>query len=103
LGRKPATRAQVLTLNFIEKINLEQNVFISEVRKAFPNLQRLSFEKCSSRLLNNKNLEALLGECPNLKSLTIIGSDRLSLKTIAKNPQLCPSLKILETKDCRRK
>ena len=71
--------AQVLGLNLLEKINIEPNVYISEVCKACPNLQRLSFEKCGSRILNNKNLEALLVECPNLKSLEIRGQ---SLATI---------------------
>jgi hypothetical protein len=63
-------------------------------------MQRISFENCSSRILNNKSLETLLPECPNLKSLSITGSDRLGPKTIAKIPSLRPRLKEMEIKNC---
>lgn len=76
--KKPLSCAQILTLNFIGKINLVPNLYISEVYKACPNLQQISFENCGSHPLNNKSLETLLPECSNLKSLTIIGSDRLA-------------------------
>ena len=46
---KPVACAQVLGLKFIGEINIEPNVYISEVCKACPNLQRLSFENSGSR------------------------------------------------------
>ncbi|CAB4432473.1 unnamed protein product [Rhizophagus irregularis] len=89
---KPVACEQVLGLKFIGEINIKPDVYISEVCKACPNLQRLSFENSGSRILKNKNLEALLVECPNLKSLVIRSSRRLSPKTITKIPKLTPSL-----------
>ncbi|CAI2192964.1 9710_t:CDS:1, partial [Funneliformis geosporum] len=58
--------------------------YISEICKACPNLQQLSFENCGLRILSNENLEALLTECPNLKRLTIRGSRYISPKTFLK-------------------
>src|SRR5688572_6520574 len=69
---KPDACAQVLGLKFIGEINIEPDVYISEVCKACPNLQWLSFENCGSRILNNKNLEALLVECPTRTKLCCI-------------------------------
>ncbi|PKY55946.1 hypothetical protein RhiirA4_475832 [Rhizophagus irregularis] len=94
--------SQVLGLKFIGEINIEPDVYISEVCKACPNLQWLSFENCGSRILNNKNLEALLVEYPNLKSLVIRGSRRLSPKTITKIPKLAPSLEMIVIRECLR-
>src|SRR2546423_1194608 len=97
---KPVACEQVLGLKFIGEINIEPDVYISEVCKACLNLQRLNFENCGSRILNNKNLEALLAECPNLKTLSIRGFRRLSPKTFTKIPKLTPSLDII--RDCLR-
>ncbi|PKY40427.1 hypothetical protein RhiirA4_415849 [Rhizophagus irregularis] len=80
---KPVACEQVLGLKFIGEINIEPDVYISEVCKACPNLQQLSFKNSGSRILNNKNLEVLLAECPNL-TLTIRGFRRLSPKTFLK-------------------
>ncbi|CAB4391451.1 unnamed protein product [Rhizophagus irregularis] len=85
---KPVACEQVLGLKFIGEINIKPDVYISEVCKACPNLQRLSFENSGSHILKNKNLETLLVECPNLKSLVIRSSRRLSPKTITKLPKL---------------
>ncbi|CAI2197104.1 6482_t:CDS:1, partial [Funneliformis geosporum] len=74
-----------LGLKFIGEINIEPDVYISEVCKACPNLQWLSFENCGSRILSNENLEVLLVECPNLKRLTIRGSRQISPKAFFKN------------------
>ncbi|CAI2191338.1 11828_t:CDS:1, partial [Funneliformis geosporum] len=78
------------------------DVYISEVCKACPNLQWLSFENSGSRILNNKNLEVLLVECFNLKRLTIRGSRRISLKVFLKIPGLAPSLEMIEIRGCLR-
>ena len=94
--------SQVLGLKFIGEINIEPDVYISEVCKACPNLQWLSFENSGSRILNNKNLEVLLAECPNLKRLTIRGSRRINPKTFLKIPRLTPSLGTIEIRDCLR-
>ena len=99
---KPDACAQVLGLKFIGEINIEQDVYISEVCKACPNLQWLSFENSGSRILNNKNLEEFLAESPNLKRLTIRGSRRLSPKTFLKIPGLAPSLGTIEIRGCLR-
>ena len=99
---KPDACEQVLGLKFIGEINIEPDVYISEVCKACPNLQRLSFENIGSRILNNKNLEVLLIECPNLKSLSIRGFNRLSPKTFIKIPNLTPSLEMIVIRDCFR-
>ncbi|GET00390.1 hypothetical protein GLOIN_2v1772900 [Rhizophagus clarus] len=99
---KPDACAQVLGLKFIGEINIEPDVYISEVCKACPNLQWLSFENSGSRILNNKNLEALLAECPNLKRLTIRGSRRISPKAFLKIPELTPSLGTIEIRGCLR-
>jgi len=99
---KPIACAQVLGLKFIGEINIEPDVYISEVCKSCPNLQWLSFENCGSRILNNKNLEALLAECSNLKRLTIRGSRRISPKTFLKIPGLAPSLGTIEIRGCLR-
>ncbi|GBB97616.1 hypothetical protein RclHR1_30130001 [Rhizophagus clarus] len=99
---KPAICAQVLGLKFIGEINIEPDVYISEVCKACPNLQWLGFENSGSRILNNKNLEVLLAESSNLKRLTIRGSRRISPKTFLKIPGLAPSLKIIEIRECLR-
>lgn len=92
----------VLSLKFIGEINIEPDVYISEVCKACPNLQHLSFENCGSRILNNKNLEALLIECSNLKSLIIRDSRRISPKTIIKIPKLTSNLEKVEIRKCFR-
>ncbi|GES81686.1 hypothetical protein RCL_jg1603.t1 [Rhizophagus clarus] len=99
---KPAICAQVLGLKFIGEINIEPDVYISEVCKACPNLQWLSFENSGSRILNNKNLEELLAECPNLKRLTIRGFRRLSQKTFLKIPKLATKLGVIEIRACLR-
>jgi hypothetical protein len=93
---------QVLGLKFIGKIFIEPDMYISEVCKACPNLQWLSFENSGSRILNNKNLEALLVECSNLKRLTIRGSRRISPKVFLKIPRLAPSLGTIEIGGCLR-
>ncbi|CAG8810499.1 21117_t:CDS:2, partial [Dentiscutata erythropus] len=93
---KPKSCEQVLSLKFIGTINIGLDVYISEVCKACANLQQLSFENCGSRIINNKNLEALLVECSNLKSLAIRGSRCLSPKTITKIPKLAPNLETIE-------
>ncbi|GBC05734.1 hypothetical protein RclHR1_00640022 [Rhizophagus clarus] len=95
---KPAICAQVLGLKFIGKINIEPDVYISEVCKACPNLQWLSFENSGSRILNNKNLEALLAESSNLKRLMIRGSIAyldLSFRYKGKDRQVSGSNKTL--------
>ncbi|CAG8797326.1 10717_t:CDS:1, partial [Dentiscutata erythropus] len=97
---KPKSCEQVLSLKFIGTINIGPDVYISEVCKACANLQQLSFENCKLRIINNKNLEALLVECPNLKLLAIRGSRRLSPKTITKIPKLAPNLKTIEISNC---
>ena len=99
---KPDACEQVLGLKFIGEINIEPDVYISEVCKACSNLQRLSFENSGSRILNNKNLEALLTECPNLKRLTIRGSRRISPKTFLKIPKLATKLGVIEIRACLR-
>ena len=99
---KPVICGQVQGLKFIGEINIEPDVYISEVCKACLNLQRLSFENCESRILNNKNLEALLAEYPNLKTLLIRGFRRLSPKTFTKIPKLTPSLGTIEIRGCLR-
>ncbi|CAG8684807.1 25357_t:CDS:2, partial [Racocetra persica] len=93
---KPKSCEQVLSLKFIGTINIGPDVYISEVCKACANLQQLSFENCGSRIINNKNLEALLVECPNLKSLAIRGSRRLSPRILTKIPKLTPNLETIE-------
>ncbi|CAI2199928.1 3409_t:CDS:1, partial [Funneliformis geosporum] len=85
-----------LGLKFIGEINIEPDVYISEVCKACPNLQWQSFENYGSRILSNKNLEALLAKYSNLKRLTIRGSRRISLKTFLKISGLAPSLGMIE-------
>ncbi|CAB4491614.1 unnamed protein product [Rhizophagus irregularis] len=99
---KPVACEQVLGLKFIGEINIKPDVYISEVCKACPNLQRLSFENSGSHILKNKNLETLLVECPNLKSLVIRSSRRLSPKTITKLPKLAPSLEKIVIRECLR-
>ncbi|CAB5180843.1 unnamed protein product [Rhizophagus irregularis] len=99
---KPVACEQVLGLKFIGEINMKPDVYISEVCKACPNLQRLSFENSGSHILKNKNLETLLVECPNLKSLVIRSSRRLSPKTITKLPKLAPSLEKIVIRECLR-
>ncbi|CAI2198718.1 4214_t:CDS:1, partial [Funneliformis geosporum] len=78
------------------EIIIEPDVYISEVCKACPNLQWLSFENSGSRILNNKNLEVLLVEYPNLKRLTIRDSRRISPKAFLKITGLASSLGMIE-------
>src|SRR6185369_3061459 len=99
---KLSSCAYVTAMKFSGKINLAPGVFISEVCKACPNLHKLVFEHCGSRMVNNRNIEALLADCKNIQSVTIIGSDRISSKTIIKIPQLSLSLKVLKIKECFR-
>ncbi|CAG8519399.1 36617_t:CDS:2 [Racocetra persica] len=85
-----------------EKINISRVKFTNALSKnTKPKLcEQLSFENCGSRIINNKNLDAFLVECPNLKSLAIRGSRRLSPKTITKIPKLAPNLEMIEISNC---